>query len=161
SPNGGSRNSCPREHGSIAQNIFVLLNFPTLVVAALPQFNYALLNIRDDINDWKHGILSVPHSLNIPRFGPLKMDLLLDNIELQVCPMSVTAGDEFLCHSAQLLQRNSMVLHQHCDGAQTDNIFERIDSAVGIETILIGVARREKVLAVPAAQLPFGQPRKP
>jgi hypothetical protein len=84
------------------------------------------------------------------------MNLALENVELHVGPMIVTALNQFLRNLAELLKRDFVFFHQHCDCPQTNHILKRVNAAVRNVTIFVSVPRLKEARAVPRPKLAMG-----
>jgi hypothetical protein len=137
-----------------------LFDPPALIVGALLKFNNSLFNVGDDVNNGQHSELAIPHALNVAGLRVTEMHLPFHNVEPEFGPMAVPARNKLLRNSSELLEKNSILLHQDGDCAEPDHILKGIETAIRCESVLVRVLRRKEILTIPRSELPLGQPRQ-
>jgi hypothetical protein len=142
----------------VPDDVLMPLDAAFLILAAFLKPANPLFDILNDLNDRNHSELTVPQTFDLCGPRSLKMNLALHDVKLEVGPMFKSAPHEFACHATQLLERDPMLFHEHCNCAQTNYVLERVDAAVRNEAVLVRVARLKKASVVRPPKLPLGQP---
>lgn len=82
------------------------------------------------------------------------MDLSFGDPQFHVHPVIISPPNQLLCDFPQLLHGNLVLLHEHGDGCEPNNVLEEMHPAVRRKHIFTGVARLKEASTVLRAQLP-------